>query len=475
VTQLRKLHVQVLIALALAVVLGVVSPDTAIAMKPFGDGFIGLLRMLLAPIVFCTVVHGMSHVRDMRRLGRLGAKTLIYFEVVSTLGLFFGLVLANVFKPGAGLHAVNIESSARVTQLAQTAAHLTVTDFVLGIVPSTLVDAFATGNILQVLFIAILTGVALNLAAGQDSIVLRGVAEAQRVLFTILGFIMKVAPLGAFGAMAAAVGNYGAATLLHLMNLVVLYWAGSIVFVVVVFGGVAAWCGLSIFAVLRMIREELLLVFGTASGEVAFPRLVQKLQHAGCDEVVVGFVLPAGYSFNLDGTSIYMALSVGFIAQATDTAFSIAQQVALLGVLMLTSKGGTTVAGGAFIKLAATMEAVRALPLGGLSLLFGIDRLMATCTALTNMIGNTVAVFALARWERAFDPAQFRAYQVACGEAQAAGRAAPSRSAGAADAAAGATGAEVGPLAKAVATYRRGGDGDTAPEGATAGHETDPE
>jgi aerobic C4-dicarboxylate transport protein len=422
-TQLRKLHVQVLIALMLAVLVATVSPDTAIAMKPLGDGFVGLLRMLLAPIVFCTVVHGMSHVQDMRRLGRLGAKTLLYFEVVSTLGLFFGLILAHVFKPGEGLHAVHIESSARVTELAAAAAHMTVTDFLLGIVPSTLVDAFAKGNILQVLFIAILTGVALNLAVGRDSIVLRGIGESQRVLFRILGFIMRLAPIGAFGAMAAAVGSYGSTTLLLLMKLVVLYWAGSVVFVLVVFGGIAAWCGLSIFAVLRMIREELLLVFGTASGEVAFPRLVQKLQHAGCDEIVVGFVLPAGYSFNLDGTSIYMAMSVGFIAQATDTSFSIAQQVALLGVLMLTSKGGTTVAGGAFIKLAATMEAVRVLPLGGLSLLFGIDRLMSTCTALTNMIGNTVAVFALAKWERALDIRQFRAYQNARSEALAVPRA----------------------------------------------------
>jgi aerobic C4-dicarboxylate transport protein len=345
----------------------------------------------------------------MRRLGRLGLKTLVYFEVVSTLGLVVGLALANVFEPGNGLHAVHLETTARVTQLAQNAAHLTVTDFLLGLVPSTLGDAFATGNILQVLLIALLTGIALNLAVGEDSIALRGIAEAQRVLFTILGFIMRLAPLGAFGAMAAAVGANGSATLLHLMALVVLYWAGSAVFVAIVFGGITALCGLSLIAVLRLIRDELLLVLGTASGEVAFPRLVEKLQQAGCDEVVVGFVLPAGYSFNLDGTGIYMALSVGFIAQATDTPFSITQQIALLGVLMLTSKGGTTVAGGAFLKLAATMEAVRVLPLGGLNLLFGIDRLMATCTALTNMIGNTVAVFALARWERAFDISRFHA------------------------------------------------------------------
>jgi aerobic C4-dicarboxylate transport protein len=380
-------------------------------MKPLGDAFIGLLRMLLAPIVFCTVVHGMSHVQDMRKLGRLGAKTLIYFEVVSTLAMFVGLVLVNVFKPGVGMHAAHLESSGKVAQFAESAAHMSVTDFLLGIVPTTLVGAFATGNILQVLLIAILAGIALNLSVGRDSILLRGVGEAQRVLFTILGFIMRLAPIGAFGAMAAAVGSYGGATMLYLMKLVLLYWAGSIGFVLIVFGGITASCGVSIFAVLRLIREELLLVFGTASGEVAFPRLVQKLQQAGCDEMVVGFVLPAGYSFNLDGTGIYMAMSVGFIAQATDTPFSIAQQIALLGVLTLTSKGGTTVAGGAFIKLAATMESLRVLPLGGLGLLFGIDRLMATATALTNMIGNTVAVIALAKWEHAFDADTFRACQ----------------------------------------------------------------
>ncbi|MFT4069566.1 cation:dicarboxylate symporter family transporter [Paraburkholderia sp.] len=409
-TQLRKLHVQVLLALMLAVLVGIVAPATAIAMKPLGDAFIGLLRMLLAPIVFCTVVHGMSHVQDMRKLGRLGAKTLIYFEVVSTLALFVGLVLVNVFKPGVGMHAVHLESTGKIAQFAESAAHMSVGDFLLGIVPTTLVGAFATGNILQVLFIAILAGIALNLSVGRDSVLLRGVGEAQRVLFTILGFIMRLAPIGAFGAMAAAVGNYGGATMLYLMKLVLLYWAGSIGFVLIVFGGITASCGVSIFAVLRLIREELLLVFGTASGEVAFPRLVQKLQQAGCDEMVVGFVLPAGYSFNLDGTGIYMAMSVGFIAQATDTPFSIAQQIALLGVLMLTSKGGTTVAGGAFIKLAATMESLRVLPLGGLGLLFGIDRLMATATALTNMIGNTVAVIALAKWEHAFDADAFRAW-----------------------------------------------------------------
>ncbi|WP_347554140.1 cation:dicarboxylase symporter family transporter [Robbsia sp. KACC 23696] len=408
---LGKLHVQVLIALIAAAILGVVAPNIAIAMKPLGDLFIGLLRMLLAPIVFCTVVHGLTHTADMRRIGRLGVKTLVYFEVLSTIGMALGFLAINVFRPGDGLHAVHLDTSVAVAHVAQSASQMTVMGFVMGLVPHTLVGAFADGNILQVLLIAMLAGIALNLSVGPDSVLARGVGEGQRVLFMILGFIMRLAPLGAFGAMAAAVGSYGGVTLLYLLKLVLLYWATSLVFILAVLGIVTARCGISIFSVLRFIREELLLVLGTASGEVAFPRLVQKLGKAGCDEVVVGFVLPAGYSFNLDGTSIYMAMSVGFLAQATDTPFTLTQQLGLLAVLTLTSRGGTTVAGGAFIKLAATMQSVKALPLGGLGLLFGIDRLMATATALTNMIGNVVAVIALARWEQGFDVVQFRAYQ----------------------------------------------------------------
>ncbi|GAB7535771.1 cation:dicarboxylate symporter family transporter [Burkholderia sp. 3C] len=407
---LGKLHVQVLIALVAAAILGIVAPSTAISMKPLGDLFISLLRMLLAPIVFCTVVHGLTHTADMRRLGRLGVKTLIYFEVLSTIGMALGFVVINVFRPGDGLHATHLETAANIAQAAHAASQMTVTGFVLGLVPHTLVGAFTEGNILQVLLIAIFTGIALNLSVGPNSLLARGIAEGQRVLFTILGFVMRVAPIGAFGAMAAAIGSYGGVTLLYLLKLVALYWAASIIFILVVLGIVTARCGLSIFAVLRFMRDEILLVFGTASGEVVFPRLVQKLRQAGCDEVVVGFVLPAGYSFNLDGTGIYMAMAVGFLAQATDTPFSLGQQLGLLAVLMLTSRGGTTVAGGAFIKLAATMQSVRALPLSGLGLLFGIDRLMATATALTNVIGNVVAVIALARWERGFDRERFVTY-----------------------------------------------------------------
>jgi aerobic C4-dicarboxylate transport protein len=407
--QLKKLHVQVILALLLAVALGLVAPETAVAMKPLGQGFISLLKMLLAPIVFCTVVHGIAHAKDLGKLGRLGVKTLVYFEVISTLAMAVGFVIVNVFQPGAGLHAVGLAEPANVAHAATAASGMTLTGFMLNMIPHTLVDAFAKGDILQVLLVSMLAGVALNQAVGSDSVILRAIDEGQKVLFKILGYIMRLAPLGAFGAMAAAVGSYGGMTLLYLMKLVLLYYAASLVFVFGVLGAVTWYAGLSLMSILRLIKEELLLVFGTASGEVAFPRLIVKLKDAGCDEMVVGFVLPAGYSFNLDGTCIYMAVAVGFIAQATDTPFTLTQQAGMLAILMLTSKGGTTVAGGAFIKLAATMQTMRTLPLGGLGLLFGIDRLMATATALTNMVGNCVAVFALAKWEGAFDRARFDA------------------------------------------------------------------
>lgn len=405
--QLKKLHVQVLIGLACAVVLGLLAPATAIAMKPLGQGFIALLKMMLAPIIFCTLVQGLAHVKDMRKLGRLGLKSLVYFEVVSTVAMIIGFVFVNVFEPGAGLHATNMVESADALKATAGAGQISAVNYLLGLIPHTLVDAFAKGDIVQVLIISILAGLALNVSVGADSILLRGIDEAQAVLFKMLAFIMKLAPLGAFGAMAAAIGSYGGMTLVYLLKVIVVYYGASLVFVFGVLSSISWMIGLPFFGVLKLIRDEILLIFGTASSEVAFPRLLEKLQRAGCDEVVVGFVLPAGYSFNLDGTSIYMAIAIGFIAQATDTPFSLWQQLGLLAILSLTSKGGTTVAGGAFVKLAATLQSVRTLPLGGLGLLFGIDRVMATATALVNVVGNTIAVFAISRWENGFDADAF--------------------------------------------------------------------
>lgn len=410
-SHLRQLYVQVLIAMVLAIILGLLLPDIAVKMKPFGDAFIALLRMMLGPIIFCSVVLGMTHVADMRQLGRLALKTLVYFEVVTTVAMALGFVVVNVFKPGEGLHATDLTLSGQTEAIASSASNFTAVEFFLSIIPDTLFSAFSEGQILQVLLVSLLAGAALAISgAGPESLILKGITEGQHILFRILGFIMKLAPLGAFGALAAAVGAFGADTLVYLAKLVLMYWTTALFFVFVVLGGIAAFIGLSMPRLLKLIRDELTLVFGTASGEVVLPQLIHKLEKAGCDPAIVGFVLPAGYSFNLDGTSIYLAIAVGFIAQATDTPFSLLDQLGVLAILMLTSKGGTTVAGGAFVKLAATLQTVRALPLGGLGLLFGIDRLMATCTAMTNIVGNVLAVFVIARWEKAFDPARYSAF-----------------------------------------------------------------
>jgi aerobic C4-dicarboxylate transport protein len=407
----RQLYIQVLLGILLAVVLGLVAPAMALSMKPLGDAFIALLRMMLAPIIFCAVVLGLTHVANMRQLGRLAFKALLYFEVATTLAMILGFVAVNIFRPGEGLHATGLDISENVARATSSATQFTAVRFFLSIIPTTLVDAFAKGEILQVLFISVLTGVALSVGgARKDSVVLRVIAEGQDILFRILGFLMRLAPIGAFGAMAAAVGAFGADALFHMAKLVVLAWATSIFFVVVVMGAMAMAVGLSIFKIILLIRDELLLVLGTASGEVVLPRMMRKLEQAGCDQAVVGFVLPAGYSFNLDGTSIYMAVCAGFIAQATDTPFSFGEQIAMMAVMLLTSKGGSTVAGGAFVKLAATMQTVRTLPLGGLGLIFGIDRLLATALAMTNLIGNALAVFVVAKWERAFSQAKFDLY-----------------------------------------------------------------
>lgn len=411
---LGQLYIQVLIAILCAVAVGLLAPDFARMMKPLGDVFIALLRMMLAPIIFCSVVLGLTHVADMKQLGRLALKTLLYFEVITTVAMVLGFAAANLFRPGDGLHAQMLVADVAVTKVAGAASEFTALHFFMSIVPKTLVSAFAEGEILQVLFVSLLVGAALSVGGVRsDSALIRGIDEAQTILFRILGFIMRLAPIGAFGALAAALGSFGPQTLFYLAKLVILYWATSLVFVVFVLGGILMLLRVSLGRLLKLIREELMLVLGTASGEVVLPRLIAKLEACGCDKAVVGFVVPAGYSFNLDGTAIYMALAVGFIAQATDTPLSLTDQIAMLAVIMLTSKGGTAVAGGAFVKLAATLQTMQKLPLSGLGLLFGVDRLMATCTALTNIIGNSVAVLVIARWEGGFDRKRFDSWDAA--------------------------------------------------------------
>ncbi|WP_321946070.1 cation:dicarboxylate symporter family transporter [Paraburkholderia sp. J10-1] len=409
---LRKLYIQVLIAIALAIAFGLLAPHEAVKMKPLGESFIALLKMMLGPIIFCTVVHGVGHIKDFKRLGRLGVKTLLYFEVVSTLAMLTGFAVVNIVRPGDGLHARSLSASegAAAAIKAGTTGDISFTHFLTSIIPHTLVSAFVSGDILPVLFVSLLTGFALATCAKPDWVVFRLIEEAQTVVFKMLGFIMRLSPIGAFGAMAAAVGSYGSVTLLFLLRYVLTYYASTLCFVFVVLGVVAGLAGFSIFRILSLIKEEAILAMGTAASEVALPRLVSKLEQAGCDEAVVGFVLPAGYSFNIDGACLYMACGVGFIAQATDTPLSLTQQLALLAVMMLTSKGGAGAAGGALVKLAATIQTSRALPLAGVGLLFGIDRVLAIATSTTNVIGNSVAVLVLSKWERMFDKNKFESH-----------------------------------------------------------------
>uniref|UniRef100_UPI0039EF239C cation:dicarboxylate symporter family transporter n=1 Tax=Bordetella sputigena TaxID=1416810 RepID=UPI0039EF239C len=408
---LKKLYVQVLVAIALAIIFGLLDPQRAVQMRPLGEGFIALLKMMLGPIIFCTVVHGIGHIKDFRKLGRLGIKTLIYFEVVSTIAMLVGFVVVNVVRPGEGLHAAALDAAAGHTAgvLKAASADFTLTHFLLSIIPRTLVSAFVTGDILPVLFVSLLAGTALSLTARPDWIALKLIGEAQAVVFKMLGFIMRLSPLGAFGAMASAVGSYGGATLLYLLRYILTYYASALVFIFVILGLVAGLAGLSIFRILALIKDEAVIAMGTAASEAAFPRLVTKLNQAGCDEAVVGFVLPAGYSFNIDGACLYMACGIGFIAQATDTPLPLSQQLALLAVMLVTSKGGAGAAGGALVKLTATLQSTRALPLSGIGLLFGIDRILAIATSTTNVIGNSVAVLVLSKWEGMFDRDKFNA------------------------------------------------------------------
>lgn len=410
---LGKLYIQVLIAMALAIVLGLVAPEIAVKMKPLGTAFIALLKMLLGPIIFFTVVHGIAHIGDFRRLGRIGMKTLVYFEVVSTLAMIVGFTVVSLVRPGDGLHARMGDSlnggEAASVNAALSGGNFDLAHFFLSIIPKTLVSAFVEGDILPVLFVSVLVGIALAQCAKPDWLGLKLLAEGQTLTFKLLSYIMRLSPIGAFGAMAAAVGSFGSQTLLYLLRYILTYYASTLIFIFLILGSVAALAGFSIFKILRVIKEEAIIAMGTASSEAAFPRLVDKLTKAGCDEAVVGFVLPAGYSFNIDGACLYMACGLGFLAQATDTPLTFSQQVSVLAVMLLTSKGGAGAAGGAVIKLAATLQSVRLVPLGSLGLLFGIDRVLAIATSTTNVIGNSVAVFVICRWEKLFDRERFEA------------------------------------------------------------------
>ena len=398
------LYVQVLFAIVVGIVLGYVAPQTGAAMRPLGDGFIKLVRMMITPIIFCVVVVGIAKIGDLKAVGRIGVKALIYFEVISTLALIIGLVVVNVLQPGVGINAdpATLDASA-VASYTNTAEKLSTVDFILNIIPATVVGAFAQGEILQVLFFSVLFGLGLLHLGEEGRHLIAVIDQFSHGLFRVIGMIMRVAPIGAFGAMAFVIGQYGIGTLLQLAKLMAGVYLTCLAFIFVVLGSVCWMAGFSILKFLRYIKEELLITVGTSSSEVVLPRMMAKLEHMGCSKPVVGLVIPTGYSFNLDGTSIYMTMAAVFIAQATNSPLSMGEQIGLLGLAILTSKGSAAITGGGFVTLAATLAAFPAVPVAGLALIIGIDRFMSEARALTNLIGNGVATVVVARWEGALD------------------------------------------------------------------------
>lgn len=400
----RSLYVQVLFAVVVGVLLGHFSPETGASLKPLGDGFIKLVKMMIAPIIFCTVVIGIAGMEDMKKVGKTGGLALLYFEVVSTLALIVGLVVVNVLQPGTGMHVdpATLDTKGIASYTAPGKMQGTV-DFLMNIIPTSVVDAFAKGEILQVLLFAVLFGFALHKFGGRGTLVFDFIERLSHVLFDIIGIIMKVAPLGAFGAMAFTIGKYGVASLLSLGQLMASFYLTCLIFVCVVLGIIARMHGFSVFKFVRYIKEELLIVLGTSSSESVLPRMMEKLENLGARKSVVGLVIPTGYSFNLDGTSIYLTMAAVFIAQATDTPMTLVQQVTLLAVLLLTSKGAAGITGSGFIVLAATLSAVGHVPVAGLALILGIDRFMSEARALTNLVGNGVATLVVAKWTGELD------------------------------------------------------------------------
>ena len=398
------LYFQVLVGIALGVAVGYLWPKTGAGLRPLGDGFIKLIRMMIAPIIFGTVVVGIAKMGDMKSVGRIGVRSLVYFEMVSTVALLIGLAVINIVRPGVGINADPATLDAKaVAAYTTNAQHLSTVDFLLNIIPSTIVDAFAKGEILQVLLFSVLFGLALLHVGEKGRTLIRFLEEVTHVLFGVVGIIMRVAPIGAFGAMAFTIGQYGIGTLFSLGKLMACFYLTCFLFIVVVLGGIAAWSGFSLFKFIRYIKEEILIALGTSSSEPVLPRMMAKLEHLGCAKSLVGLVIPTGYSFNLDGTSIYMTMAAIFIAQATNTPLSFTQQMGILGVLLLTSKGAAAVPGGGFVTLAATLSAMPTIPVAGLALIVGIDRFMSECRTITNLIGNGVGTVAIAGWDGALD------------------------------------------------------------------------
>ena len=400
----RRLYVQVLFAIVLGAVIGHLFPEFGASLKPLGDGFINLVKMIIAPVIFLTVATGIAGMSDMRAVGSVAGKAFVYFLFFSTLALVIGLVVGNLVQPGAGLNIdpASLDTSA-VDAYAETAEATTISGFLLGIIPTTLFSALTSGSILQVLLVAILAGVAIAATRPNSDLVLDVLSSFNEVVFKLVHMLMKLAPIGAFGAIAFTIGEFGIGSLASLAALVGTFYLTSLLFVLVVLGLVAYLAGFSIFAMIRYLREELLLVLGTSSSEAALPSLMEKMEVAGARKTVVGLVVPTGYSFNLDGTNIYMTLAALFIAQAVGIDLSLGEQLALVLVAMVSSKGAAGVTGAGFVILAATLSVVPSVPVAGMALILGIDRFMSECRALTNFIGNAVATIVVAKWEGALD------------------------------------------------------------------------
>jgi aerobic C4-dicarboxylate transport protein len=406
---LKNLYVQVLIAVVAGALLGHFWPHAGESLKPLGDGFIKLIKMMVAPVVFTTVVTGIAKMGDLKRVGRVGLKAFLYFEVVTTGALAIGLVVGRLFQPGAGLGVdVSRLDAKAIEGYASASKSMSTVDFLFNLVPSSLVEPFVKGDILQVLIISLLTSIALSKMGKAGESILHGLDGIGHLLFGMVGLIMRLAPLGAMGAIAFTVGKYGLGTLVGLGRLIGSFYATAFLFVLLVLGPIAHWAGVGLWRLLRYLRDELLLVLGTSSSESALPSLMVKLEALGCPKSIVGFVVPMGYSFNLDGTSIYLTLASLFVAQATGTHLSLGDELALLAVLLLTSKGAATVTGGGFITLAATLSATGTIPVAGMVLLLGVDRFMSEVRALTNLVGNAVATLVVARWEGGLDLQQAR-------------------------------------------------------------------
>lgn len=405
----KSLYFQVLVAIAIGVALGHFFPQLGAQMKPLGDGFIKLVKMMIGPIIFCTVVTGIAGMESMKSVGKTGVLALAYFEVVSSIALAIGLIVVNVVKPGVGMNIdVSKLDASRIEGYAHAAEEQGVVDFLMNVIPSTVFDAFAKGEILQILLFALLFGFALHAAGERARIVFDVIDRLSSVLFGVIAIIMRLAPIGAFGAMAFTIGSYGIAKLADLAWLMVCFYTTCLLFVFVVLGTIARAHGFGIWKFVRYIREELFIVLGTSSSESVLPRMMVKLENAGCAKSVVGLVIPTGYSFNLDGTSIYLTMAAVFIAQATNAPLTLADQLTLLAVLLLTSKGAAGVTGSGFIVLAATLSAVGTLPVTALALILGIDRFMSEARALTNLVGNGVATVVVAKWCKALDSDRLR-------------------------------------------------------------------